>query len=151
MSACYPILEIDTDAYDRAPSEGLPLHASTANAPSPRQIQMEASQPKEVIVPQQPRSVEISSNANNHASTHSNTSPYTQEPGGGSLAPAGVLSQEAMTGDFSLVNVFRVPGVTLENEKIEANVPKKSVSELRSDPTVLGIVSMPVARNLFDS
>lgn len=70
-------------------------------------------------------------------------SPYSQEAGA-SLAPAGLLHSEAITGEFSLKNVFRVPGSATP-------AMKQRASSSSSDPTRLNIVSIPIARNLFDS
>lgn len=142
-------LKNHTDAYGRAASEIISPPVIAAGSSSSNQIQLHIPQPNETTVPRETAAVAAPNP--NHASPHSNTSPYSQEAGGGSLAPAGVLSVEAMTGDFSLVNVFKVPGSSTENYQNKATVRRKSVVESKSDPTVLGVVSMPIARNLFDS
>ncbi|KAG9242918.1 hypothetical protein BJ878DRAFT_144559 [Calycina marina] len=79
-------------------------------------------------------------------SPQSEQSPYAQVPGA-SLAPAGLLSTEAAV-DFSLRNVFKVPGSSREATN---HVSSSRIFASELDPTKLGLVSVPIARALFDS
>lgn len=83
-------------------------------------------------------------------SSRSNHSPYSPGKTSSSLAPAGLLHSEAITGDFSLRNVFRVPGTATTTKQPHRSTIQHVINR-SSDPIVLNIVSMPIARNLFDS
>lgn len=84
-------------------------------------------------------------------SSRNNHSPYSTQESGPSLAPAGLLHSEAITGEFSLRNVFRVPGTVAATDKSPASNTIQHINNPSSDPIISGIVDMPIARNLFDS
>jgi len=61
------------------------------------------------------------------------------------------LSTEAVSGIISLENVFRFPGSKSSGDQVTSSLTGREIISSNLDVTVLDLVSIPIARNLFDS